>query len=249
MTSLLRSKNDIGAGDGLLHPYLDHPLYKQIYRGHDVYEGLKLRALDLNGWGVAPRLYEKLVDKLKPSLVVEVGVWKGATTIALAELLKSRKLPGKVIAVDTWLGALEMWDRRAIDSSRDLLWDHGYPSVYYTFLSNVVHRSVQAQVIPFPAPSSIAASFLARHRAKIDLLHIDASHEYAPVSADLHSWWPLMDSNGVMFGDDYLGHWKDVRRAVDDFSSEMRLRVLQVGHKWLITRRNGSEWSNNATLA
>jgi hypothetical protein len=31
-----------------------------------------------------------------------------------------------------------------------------------------------------------------------------------------------------MFGDDYLGHWKEVKRAVDDFAAEMSLPVWQV---------------------
>lgn len=124
----------------------------------------------------------------------------------------------------------------------------GYPSVYYTFLSNVVHRGVQPQVIPFPAPSNLAAAFLARRGAKVDLLHIDASHEYEPVSADLRAWWPLVRRDGVMFGDDYLGHWKEVKRAVDDFAAEKGLRVWQEGHKWLITQRDETFHLINASM-
>ena len=66
-------------------------------------------------------------------------------------------------------------------------------------------------------------------KVAIDLLHIDASHEYKAVKEDLRSWWPLVEhSRGVMFGDDYLGHWKEVKRAVDDFAAEMSLPVWQV---------------------
>ena len=99
--------------------YLDDVLYKQIFRGHDVYANLSLRPLDLVGWGLTLPLYERLVERLRPRLVAEVGVWKGGTTIALAEALAKFKLrAGKVIAVDTWLGAPEMWERQEIDSSR-----------------------------------------------------------------------------------------------------------------------------------
>ena len=107
------------------HPYLDDPLYKRMYRGHDIYRNLTLRPADLAGWGLTLGLYERLVAVLRPSLCVEVGVWKGATTIAIAEQLRLRRLPGKVVAVDTWLGAPEMWERSAIDSSRDLQWING----------------------------------------------------------------------------------------------------------------------------
>ena len=53
-------------------------------------------------------------------LVVEVGVWKGASCAIFASALRRQSRGGRIVAVDTFLGALEMWDREAADSSRDL---------------------------------------------------------------------------------------------------------------------------------
>ena len=46
----------------------------QIYRGHDVYANLSIRPADLVGWGLTMPLYERLVQRLRPKLVAEVGV-------------------------------------------------------------------------------------------------------------------------------------------------------------------------------
>ena len=126
---------------------------------HDVYANLSLRPRDLRGWGVDRRLYRKLVSVMTPAVIVEVGVWKGATTIPLAKELKALGAGGVVIAVDTWLGAVEFWTR-LMGGERDLQFVNGYPSVYYTFLSNVVHEQVQDVVVPLPSPSLMAAQIL-----------------------------------------------------------------------------------------
>ena len=42
-----------------------------------VYAGMSLRPLDCQGWNAHPVLYADLVHHLKPSVIVEVGVWKG----------------------------------------------------------------------------------------------------------------------------------------------------------------------------
>ena len=170
--------------------YLDAPLYKLIFRDHDIFRNLTMRKRyrKIAGWGSVGRpLYNRLISEAAEratarggeALVIEVGVWMGATTAIFAGALHGR---GKVLAVDTWLGALEMWERDAGDWSRDLHLRNGYPTVYQDFLSNMVHIGVHHSIIPFPAPSSIAAQFCQRHRILADLIHLDASHEYAAVS-------------------------------------------------------------------
>jgi hypothetical protein len=92
------------------------------------------------------------------------------------------------------------------------------------------------QVIPFPAPSDLAAQFMQRHRTLVDMIHLDAAHEYASVKADLALWAPLIREGGIMLGDDYLGHWVGVKRAVDEFASAVGVTVEVRGHKWLMRR-------------
>ena len=211
---------------------------RTIYGDHDVYAPFELRPLDLQGWGENFPLYKRLIKDMKPELIVEVGVWKGSSTVFMAKELKKIG-SGKIVAVDTWLGAIEFWTKHILgpnDKSRDLKLVNGYPSIYYTFLSNVVHEKVQEQVVPMPVPSLLAADFFRRKQLQADIVHIDASHEYSDVVGDLNAWSTIVRKGGVIMGDDYNNFWKGVMKAVDEFVASDPSRKLKLqGNKWVIT--------------
>ncbi len=64
----------------------------------------------------------------------------------------------------------------------------------------------------------------------IDLIYIDASHEYAPVYADLCAWYPYVKDHGILCGDDW--NVGDVQRAVIRFAQENQLIIYQIGGFW-----------------
>jgi hypothetical protein len=178
-------------------------------------------------------------------------VWKGATTVLLARELRNQLGGGVVVAVDTWLGALEFLPIGYTlskppppqDEERNLEYDHGFPSVYYTFLSNMVQSKVSDMVIPFAAPSVMAAAWLQREGLQAELVYIDASHEMEDVLRDLRSYWPILSARGTMVGDDYSReYWPGVVEAVDAFA----LRVSAThsfhveGAKWILRPRSWS---------
>lgn len=156
----------------------------------------------------------------------------------MAQELK-RQGSGTIVAVDTWLGAIEFWTKHMkgpTDSTRDLKWVNGYPSVYYDFLSNVVHANVTKQVVPFPAPSTLAATFFKRKGIRAEIVHIDASHEYEDVATDLRVWSEVLATNGVLFGDDYNPYWRGVVRAIDEFvAADSKRKLHRSGNKWLVS--------------
>ena len=123
----------------------------------------------LSGWSPPCQFYDTIVQQYQLSFVVEVGVWKGKSAACLADALRKAG-GGALIAVDTWLGALEFWTRSQSrgkrDSSRDLFFHHGYPQVYLHFLANIVKANLQDYVIPFPVPSRLAHDFLAQLQAQ-----------------------------------------------------------------------------------
>lgn len=174
-----------------------------IFHDHQVYEDFTPVA-DAVYEGFSPdyAFYRPLVEQIAPTLIVEVGVWKGLSALHLARALKATMGGGALIAVDTWLGALEFWTRRSQDRMRDLQLVHGYPSVYYHFLSNVVNQRLADFVIPLPAPSRLASDLLKLRKASIDLLHIDAAHEYESVREDIGLWWGLLSRGGMLLGDE-----------------------------------------------
>lgn len=68
----------------------------------------------------------------------------------------------------------------------------------------------------------------------IDLVYIDANHEYEYVKQDLEAWWPKIVQGGVLCGDDYEEAGAipfGVIQAVDEFALTNNLTV-RVGDCW-----------------
>lgn len=175
-------------------------------------------APDLQGWNAGHPYLRRAIDDLRPGLVVEIGVWKGASAIAMAERMRETGLEGAVLAVDTFLGSSEHWLR---DKWFDLLPFHGgMPALFHTFAANVAARQLEGFVLPLPLDSLNAAAVVAAQGLRADVLHIDAGHDFASVSADLKAWWPLLRPGGVLVGDDYFAdgdRWPEVREAFHAF--------------------------------
>lgn len=211
-----------------------------IYFDHDPYRHLTVRRLDLQGWTPGAGVYDAQCERMAARLIVEVGVWKGASATHLANCLK-RAGSGVLFAVDTWTGALEFWTRRftsgSADPERDLKFRNGMPTVYYSFLSNMVHQRVSDYVVPFPVPGRLAAALFAEKGMQADLVHIDAAHEYEDVVDDIRRWWPLVHPCGVLMGDDY-SEWytDDVVRAVDEWTAREGLTLEVEAPKWIVRK-------------
>lgn len=208
---------------------LSHDLF-----GKDPYEGFQstIAVHDLQGWnGLHPVLSRAVKDK-KPKIIVDVGVWKGQSTITLAKAQSEAIDDGCVIAVDTFLGSPEHWTLSRPEIHQSLAFRHGRPSFYETFLSNVLLSGFQRKVLPLAQTSENAAHILRRHCIMADIVHIDAAHEYASALRDIEVWWELLRPGGLLIGDDFP--WPGVARAVVHFTDKMNI-PFQVEHpKWLI---------------
>src|SRR4249920_373249 len=65
---------------------------------------------DPQGWGSSQHEYlSQGIEQLRPTVVIEIGVWKGASVIFMAKKLRELGIDGAVIAIDTWLGSVENW--------------------------------------------------------------------------------------------------------------------------------------------
>lgn len=181
----------------------------------DIYENLELLPPDPQGWGSEHRVFSDLVATTRPEVIIEVGTWKGASAITMAKACQSEGLNTKIYCVDTWLGAVEFWTDFAHTPERNLMQKNGYPSIYYQFLSNVVHAGLQDIIIPIPNTSAIATKILKAMGVKAQLIYIDGSHDYEDVKADIRAYRELLAPGGIMFGDDFK-HFADVERAVKE---------------------------------
>jgi hypothetical protein len=201
--------------------------------------------LDLYGWGSEHPVFRKMIEAASPRLIVEVGTWKGASAIHMARCLKELGLHAQILCVDTWLGALEFWgDKEDPLRYRALRLKHGYPTVYYQFLANVVKTGFQDTIVPFPETSEIAVRWLRKRGVSPELIYIDGSHEEEDVFRDLCGYWQILAPGGVLFGDDYDEYWPSVRSAVRRFSQVIGLSTDEEDGKWAFHKP--ADWRETA---
>lgn len=212
-------------------PALD--LMRAIHGHENPYTGFPAHGEpDLQGWNSTGPVFEDVLNRTGARFVVEVGTWKGASAATMGRILQARG--GRLLCVDTWLGAREFVDdplRRGWLAAR-----HGYPQVYYTFLANMIRVGLSGTVVPFPQTSRIAARWCVAHKVTADAVYLDASHDEEDVADDLRAWWRVLRPGGVLFGDDYDGHWPGVVAAVDAFAAELGLSVEVRAPHWVIAK-------------
>ena len=196
-------------------------LITRLWHGNDPYADFTpMMPADEQGWNSDHPYLPEAIDRYRPGLVVEVGVWKGASVFTMARRMRAVGCDGVVLAVDTWLGSREHW----LHPTHRLLIgrQHGFPLLYFQFLSNVVHAGLQEYVLPLPLDSANAAEVVRELNLAPVVIHLDAGHDYASVTADLERWWPRLAPGGMLIADDYDATgvvWTSVGRAIDDFSA------------------------------
>jgi hypothetical protein len=203
-------------------------LVERIWRGNDPLREVpnNLFEFDLQGWRSQHIYLKNAIELLRPSVIVEIGVWKGGSTVFMAQIAKSLGLDTVVIAVDTWLGSSEHWLNPVFFSEMSFL--NGYPALYHKFTSNVIHENLADYVLPIPISSIGAAEILAALGVTASIIHLDAAHDYESVVADLRNWWPILEPGGMFIGDDYHGAgdaWPGVQRAFDEFFGALGLSI------------------------
>jgi hypothetical protein len=192
----------------------------RIWNGVDPFAQFPVRlfAVDPTGWNSTHPFLSKTMTELRPEVTVEVGVWKGASTLTMANALRELGVDGVVIAVDTWLGSWDQWIKP--DLHAELCFLQGYPNLYMKFLANVVASGLGDFVVPCPLDSGNAAQLMAMRQVVPSVVHIDGAHDFDAVQHDLRRWWPLLADGGTMICDDYdetNAVWPEVKRAIDGF--------------------------------
>jgi predicted O-methyltransferase YrrM len=132
----------------------------------------------------------RLVEHLKPEIVVDLGVDYGFSTFAFA-------LPniGTVYGIDWFQG-----DKYA-----------GHRTTYEQVLAERARLGMTNVVIVKSGFSDAARSW----SKKIDLLHIDGNHDYESVKQDFEQWGKFVADDGVILLHDTLSFPDDVGRFYD----------------------------------
>ncbi|MCX5921925.1 MAG: class I SAM-dependent methyltransferase [Candidatus Dependentiae bacterium] len=159
------------------------------------------------------KMLQHFITTMKPTVVVEIGSWLGASAIFMAGLLPDES---KLYAIDHWQGSREHFDG---NYNRLLV------KLYHQFLSNVIHSNVAHKIVPVKTSSLDAATLL---DINPDLIYIDGSHDPVDVYNDIMAWYPKLAVGGIMCGDDYgwgneqVGY---VNSGVDKAAAELGVSV------------------------
>ncbi|MBU3615459.1 class I SAM-dependent methyltransferase [Polynucleobacter sp. Latsch14-2] len=205
--------------------------------GMNIYKDLKVdqSKIDRQGWNGLHPIFKKIIKDISPKKIADVGVWKGQSTIFMAEICRELGLDAKIYAIDTFLGSPEHWNTARTDGMfESLKLSNGYPRLYYTFLNNVLASGVEGMIIPVPNTSANAQVIFKRMNIKFDLIHIDAAHEFKPVLDDLEIYWEILNGGGILVGDDWP--WEGVQKAAEHFAGQKNLNLEVDGAKFVLKK-------------
>lgn len=180
---------------------------------------------DHQGWSDDSTVFKEILETLNPNLIIEVGSWKGSSAIELCKICKELGHNNtQILCVDTWLGSEEYYTWLT-EFQPDLKRINGYPSLYYTFLSNILDTGFQDKIIPFATTSIIAAKVLNHFNIRAEMVYLDASHDYDSVKKDLDLYYNLLNLGGCLIGDDYSSTWQGVIDAATEFAKEKNVEL------------------------
>ena len=210
---------------------------RQLLYSEDPFIGLDaVHSIDLQGWDSKHTIFDEIISHVKPELIVEVGTWKGASAIHMAQICKRHGLQTEIVCIDTWLGNWQHWSRLAgVGSRDDLKIINGHPHLYYQFMSNVIHSGFTQTITPLSLTGVAGAKLFEHYGIRPEIIYIDGDHEYESVFFDLRLWLKQMAPNGVLIGDDY--NWPGVRKAADELAMEENLYMKTHGQKFPLRRR------------
>jgi predicted O-methyltransferase YrrM len=135
----------------------------------------------------------------KPTMVFEFGTFDGATTLLLARNLPS----ARIVTLDLdRVQAQSATVEDEIANARDGVGSRFAGSAESARIEQLLGDSRQFDFSPW--------------YGAIDLVIVDAGHDYACASADTTTALRLVRPGGVVVWDDYTTGWPDVVRAVDE---------------------------------
>jgi len=147
---------------------------------------------------------------------VEVGCKEGRTTgHILANVPDSR-----VIAIDPWCQQLPS----AHDKTRETYEEWEFDKIEREFWVNVGEHRARCTMLR-ETSEAVAKGHAFLTPGDVDLIFIDALHDYESVKQDIALWWPKVRIGGILSGHDFNHRWPGCERAVAESFDLMQVGV------------------------
>ncbi|KAL1329296.1 uncharacterized protein LOC107624074 [Arachis ipaensis] len=189
------------------------------------------RTTKIKGWGSNGAVFENLIRRVKPRVIVEVGTFLGASAIHMAELTQRLGLSTQILCIDDFRGWAGFRDRFS-----KIPMVNGDVLLYYQFLMNAVNFNKTGSILPVPFSSGSALIKLCEWGVYADLVEIDAGHDFFSAWSDITRGYRILRPGGIIFGHDYFtaADNRGVRRAVDLFAKVNGLKIKIDGQHWVL---------------
>lgn len=169
------------------------------------------------GWFDFHDFYARMVKEAPdPAHFVEVGCWMGKSTVFLGVEIANSDKKIQLDAVDTWKGSIGEPAFTMFAQDKD---------VYAVFQENI--EPLKHIIKPIRMYSMHAAKLY--EDASLDMVFIDASHDYISVREDCDAWRPKVKPGGIIAGHDF-DNYQSVNHAVKASFKGIPFNVE--GHVW-----------------
>ncbi|MEW5818716.1 MAG: class I SAM-dependent methyltransferase [Cyanobacteriota bacterium] len=185
-----------------------------------------IKATDIQGWFTIEegQFYRSLVNNIHSGTIAEIGSWKGRSTTFIAKCCEINN--NKLFCIDNWKGSSDKY----CELYNEIL---NNENVEEEFRRNVLDINPDINVIN---KNSVDAA-LSFPDKTLDMVFIDASHDYESVKNDLDAWWNKLKEGGIIAGHDYENELPELTRAVDEFVILNKLTLFRgPGTIWYINK-------------
>lgn len=133
-----------------------------------------------------------IVEAIRPSLVVELGVYNGLSFFTFCQSMQENDIDGVAYAIDCWEG----------DEHTDAYDDSIYEDV-------AAHAREHYRGFTYLLRMYFSEALKHFDDESIDLLHIDGLHTYDAVREDFTTWYPKVKPGGIVLFHDVMARIKD----------------------------------------
>ncbi|KAI3498135.1 hypothetical protein L1887_33904 [Cichorium endivia] len=213
-------------------------ILNRIFNGTSPYHGFPqphikplLRQKRIKGWGSTGAVFKNLINKVRPTTIIEIGTFLGASAIHMAELTRQLGLNTQILCIDDFRG----WPGLP-NKFRDIKMINGDTMLLYQFIQNVVQVNATEAILFLPFSTGSTLDRLCEWGVLADLIEVDAGHDFHSAWSDINRAYKLLRPGGVIFGHDYftVADNRGVRRAVNMFARVNGLRVRADGQHWVL---------------
>lgn len=167
--------------------------------------------------------------------IVECGVWKGGSMMAVANtLLSLNDVNRKLYLYDTYDGMSEPTEididcagneakdmlNSQVKSETDFIWAY---SPIEKVKSNILKTGYPSDLIHC-VKGKVEDTLLNNSIDKISLLRLDTDW-YESTKIELELLFPKLQKGGILIIDDY-GHWEGSKKAVDEYLDKHKLKLF-----------------------